>query len=135
MTDYTELVKALRCCCPQPEETCDGCPYDTAGECNISRMMFDAAAAIEALQAEVDEQKQIAAHYEQTAKDYWKEACEYHAIVLAKGITAKESEELIRKFKKLPCGPIEPNEPKRGEKYPFRCPNCGTVVGVMEVQE
>ena len=53
MTDYTKLVRALRRCCPQPEETCDGCPYDTAGECNISRMMFDAAAAIEALQAEV----------------------------------------------------------------------------------
>lgn len=49
MQDYSELVKALRCCCPQPEETCDGCPYDTAGECNISRMMFDAADAIEEL--------------------------------------------------------------------------------------
>lgn len=41
----------------------------------------DAAAAIEALQAEVEEQKQIAAHYEQAAKDYWKEACDYKAEV------------------------------------------------------
>ena len=114
MTDYSKLVEALR----------SASTVSTAWE----KLMLDAAAAIEELQ-------QIAGHYEQTAKDYWKEACEYHAIVLAKGITAKESEELIRKFKKLPCGPIEPNEPKRGEKYPFRCPNCGTVVGVMEVQE
>lgn len=58
MTDYDKLVKALRCCCPQPEETCDGCPYDTAGECNISRMMFDAAAAIEALETEIRESMQ-----------------------------------------------------------------------------
>ena len=27
------------------------------------------------------------------------------------------------------------HEPKRGKKYPMRCPNCSTVVGVMEVQD
>lgn len=53
MAEYTELIKALRCCCPQPQETCDGCSYDTAGECNVGRMMLDAAAAIESLQAKV----------------------------------------------------------------------------------
>ena len=53
MSKYAELIKALRCCCPQPQETCDGCSYDTAGECNVGRMMLDAAAAIEELQAEV----------------------------------------------------------------------------------
>ena len=50
MSDYAKLVEALRCCCPQPRETCDGCTYDTAGECNVGRMMLDAAAAIEELQ-------------------------------------------------------------------------------------
>ena len=38
----------------------------------------DAAAAIEELQ-------QIADHYEQTAKDYWKEACEYKAQLPKRG--------------------------------------------------
>ena len=170
MTDYTELVKALRICGKGDCVDCDKQRQDKClkrhwnNENLIDGMLCEAAAAIEelqqkwfksetdatnltgklaqaeadidrlnweidkriateielsnqvdALQAEVDEQKQITAHYEQTAKDYWKEACEYHAIVSAKDITAKESEELIRKFKKLPCGPIEPNEPKRGE--------------------
>lgn len=122
MTDYTELIRALRCC-GNVNADCTVCPWDkyNFGLC-AEKLYTDAAAAIEALQAEVDEQKQITAHYEQTAKDYWKEACEYHAIVSAKDITAKESEELIRKFKKLPCGPIEPNEPKRGEIV--RCREC-----------
>ena len=57
MTDYTELVKALRC------ETSNGgecwekkCQYLVCGSyayCNAKRIMADAAAAIEALQAEV----------------------------------------------------------------------------------
>ena len=148
MSDYKELVKALRYCAESGDFNCNkDCPmYPNYPKC-LTKMDMDAAAAIEEL-------KQIADHYEQTAKDYWKEACEYHAIVSAKDITAKESEELIRKFKKLPCGPIEPNEPKRGEwelidgAEPMRwgcsrckylswetsnyCPRCGAK---MEVQE
>ena len=61
--NYEELVKALL----------SASTVSTAW----GNLMQDAAAAIEALQAEVNEQKQIAAHYEQTAKDYWKEACDY----------------------------------------------------------
>ena len=164
MTDYTELIHALRYCADRNMPDCSVCEYEAYDDCD-DKLKRDAAAAIEALQAEVDEQKQITAHYEQTAKDYWKEACEYHAIVSAKDITAKESEELIRKFKKLPCGPIEPNEPKRGEweremdvnDEPFYqcsvcgecfdfnsdsthevfnyCPNCGADMRKMEVQD
>ena len=74
MTDYTKLVKALRCCFPQPQETCDGCQYNTAGECNVGRMMLDAAAAIEELQAKV-------ADYEDTLKWHQKEFAELRAMI------------------------------------------------------
>ena len=59
MTDYTELVKALRCCISKnPPETCVGCTYSKCNnECAVRRMILDAAAAIEALQAEVEELK------------------------------------------------------------------------------
>lgn len=55
MTDYTELVKALRCelhytSCP--ETNCKYICHDTF--CDTYRLMIDAADAIEALQAEVD---------------------------------------------------------------------------------
>lgn len=55
MTDYTELVKALRC-----ENTGDDecgssdCPYWSGLGCMDGQLMEDAAAAIEALEAEVD---------------------------------------------------------------------------------
>ena len=58
MTDYTELVKALRC-----ENTGDDecgssdCTYWSGLGCMDGQLMEDAAAAIEALQAEVEELK------------------------------------------------------------------------------
>ena len=55
MTDYTELVKALRGCIPYPPEKCVCCTYNIGNnECAVRWMMCDAAAAIEALQAEVE---------------------------------------------------------------------------------
>lgn len=54
MTDYTKLVEALRCCIPNPPETCEGCTYNTGWECNVTGMMSDAADAIESLQKELD---------------------------------------------------------------------------------
>ena len=30
---------------------------------------------------------------------------------------------------------LQAEVPKRGKKYPIRCPKCGTVVGLMEVQD
>ena len=59
MTDYTKLVKALRCCISKnPPETCVGCTYSKCNnECAVRRMILDAAAAIEALQAEADQWK------------------------------------------------------------------------------
>ena len=56
MTDYTKLVKALRHCVSDEKGVtkCAGCPYypDITG-C-MDRLHTDAAAAIEALQAEVE---------------------------------------------------------------------------------
>lgn len=82
MTDYTKLVEALRYCAETPEEEkdCNLCDYYPKCSDVIAK---DAADAIEELQ-------QIADHYEQTAKDYWKEAFEYKAQLPKRG----EDEEL-----------------------------------------
>ena len=59
MDNYEQLVKALRCCISKnPPETCVGCTYSKCNnECAVRRMILDAAAAIEALQAEADQWK------------------------------------------------------------------------------
>ena len=51
MKDYSELVKALRCCISKnPPETCVGCTYSKCNnECAVRRMILDAADAIEEL--------------------------------------------------------------------------------------
>ena len=54
MTDYSKPVEALRCCIPNPPETCEGCTYNTDVGCNVARMMSDAADAIEALEKQID---------------------------------------------------------------------------------
>ena len=52
MTDYTNLVKALRCCADYSEKsTCSNCGYHLNG-CRM-KMTADAAAAIEAFEAKV----------------------------------------------------------------------------------
>lgn len=53
MTDYSELVKALRCC-GSTSADCTVCPWDkyTFGMC-AEKLLMDAADAIEALQAKV----------------------------------------------------------------------------------
>lgn len=59
MTDYSELVKALRWCDADFMHECDNCLYLTykhnKDDC-MDRMLRDAADAIEALQAKVDKQ-------------------------------------------------------------------------------
>lgn len=149
MTNYEKLVVALRC----KRDDCEGCDLafldnDEGWMCRYAAKDDDAADAIEELQ-------QIAAHYEQSAKDWWQEAREYK-IKSAEGIAAEESKEIIKRFKSIPCGPIEPL-PKRGKwiikgqyilcsvcgeesaynwwgasKFSNYCPNCGAK---MEVQE
>ena len=53
MTDYTELVKALRCGEYKPECGSSDCPYWSGLGCMDGQLMEDAAAAIEALQAQL----------------------------------------------------------------------------------
>ena len=43
-----------------------------------------------------------------------------------------EAENRVERWKDMY---LTKHEPKRGKKYPMRCPNCSTVVGVMEVQD
>ena len=57
MTDYTELVKALRCGEYKPECGSSDCPYWSGLGCMDGQLMEDAAAAIEELQAEVERLK------------------------------------------------------------------------------
>ena len=68
MESYNSLVKALRHVgiCQDCNE-CEAGRWHNEFDCCLFK---DAADAIEELQ-------QIADHHEQTAKDYWKEACEY----------------------------------------------------------
>ena len=89
MTDYTKLVEALRYCGNFTErEGCDeSCEYFNDMDCP-NRIMSDAAAAIEELQAEVDEAKQ-----------------HNTGLLNMKEITEDEMLEYIRT---TPVGPLEP---------------------------
>ena len=134
MTDYEQLVKALRCCATM---TCKGdeCKYMILG-CNdcFPKLHNDAADAIEELQ-------QIADHHEQTAKDYWKEACEYKAQLPKRGEWIEDATTYagpgLSNYKCSLCGKIcgtwrrglEPSE------LPNWCGNCGADMRKMEVQE
>lgn len=65
MTDYTKLVEALRCCILNSPETCVGCTYNIGNnECNVKRIVVDAAAAIEALQAQLPKRGKWIVHTE-----------------------------------------------------------------------
>ena len=101
MTNYEKLVEALRRCILNLPEACDDCTY-TDGGCNVNGMMLDAADAIEALQAEVDEAKQ------------------YNTDLLnMKEMTKEEEDEILEYIRTTHVGPLEPmlieQFPKRGE--------------------
>lgn len=87
MTDYSELVKALRHCTDNEPSNgdCWNCPYQ--GE-KCHTLLSDAAAAIEELQAEVDEAKQ-----------------HNTGLLNMKEMTEDEMLEYIRT---TPVGPLEP---------------------------
>ena len=52
MTEYIELIKALRCI--ENETECDGCKYHDGMTCDPNELMFDAADTIEELQGQID---------------------------------------------------------------------------------
>ena len=67
MTDYTELVKALRYCeFGWSARTCDNCEYSKT-DCQI--LLSDAAAAIEALQAQLPKRGQYV-HGRELSREY-----------------------------------------------------------------
>ena len=60
MTDYTELVKALRYCAERGDFKCGkDCPMRTEYPNCLTKMDMDAAAAIEGLQSEVERLKDV----------------------------------------------------------------------------
>lgn len=112
MTDYTELVKALL----------SASTVSTAWE----KLMLDAAAAIEELQ-------QIADHHEQTAKDYWKEACEYKSQLPKRGEWKPFDLTYGRSIYSCSVCEQATEVPMCMEKPMYAyCPNCGAK---MEVQD
>ena len=58
MTDYTELIHALRYCANRDRPDCSVCEYEAASSCK-DILKLDAADAIEELQAEVAELKRV----------------------------------------------------------------------------
>ena len=140
MTDYTDLVKALRWCAD--ESICrddfsgEKCPYYDVRQdsCSMDDVMHDAAAAIEELQ-------QIADNYEQTAKDYWKEACEYKAQLPKRGEWIEDEETYpgqgLSNYKCSSCGKFGGSWRRglKADQLPSFCGNCGADMRKMEVQE
>lgn len=69
---YDELIKALRC--EHPSLDCESCNYNTGDDCDYKRLTDDAADAIKELQQTVE-------HYKGCADDWYKEACDYKAMM------------------------------------------------------
>ena len=109
MTDYTELIRSLKACEHDEcyPERCDWFgKYQVDLRCkNI--LLANAAAAIEALQAEIRESMQKCAEC-----SMWNEPLQ----------VGKAGNQYTL---------IEP----KNKRYTLRCPKCGTVVGLMEVQD
>lgn len=86
--------------------------YDATGNHKSAQLYKDAAAAIEELQAEVDALKHDIARYVQMNTDLLNEPPQ----------VGKAGNQYTL---------IEP----KNKRYTLRCPKCGTVVGLMEVQD
>lgn len=115
MTNYEKLVEALRIL-----QDKNSLSYYKRQVCK------DAAAAIEELQ-------QIADHYEQTAKDYWKEACEYKAQLPKRGKWKPFDLTYGRSIYSCSVCEQATEVPMCMEKPMYAyCPNCGAK---MEMQD
>ena len=108
---YDELVKALRCCA---DAACGICPYsEDDRHCGASKLAYDAAAAIEALEAKV-------ADYEDTLKWHQKEFAELRAMI----------DDANARFEVGKAGnKYTLNEPKRGEWTWIQRANGGQYKG------
>ncbi len=112
MTDYTELVKALRCCMVAENSVtiCDmvKCPYSGKGIDCENELYADAAAAIEALEDELADENS---------------ECDY--LVNENARLTTENNELKAAIKRL--------EPKRGE-WIYDTAVYGTTTGGLTVE-
>ena len=140
MTDYSELVKALRRCMNYGgDEDCRiECPYVdlSCGSCAHEQMLYDAAAAIEALEKALAEENEA-------EDDMYRLACEKQSKIEAlqaevNRLEPKRGEWLTTKYHTWECSVCGKN-PTTGMGYVQTrkalynyCPNCGAK---MEVQE
>ena len=103
MTDYTELIHALRYCADRNRPDCSVCEYEAYGDCD-DKIKRDAAAAIEALQAEVERLE--------PKRGEW--------ILQASGQDCK-------------CSACESYWIPFGDEYDYKfCPNCGAKMEVQD---
>ena len=72
MTNYAELVKALRC--NQTKEECAKCRYSTGFTCKQIKLDMDAAEAIERLQYQLEKYHERVVYLEEKCKELpeWK---------------------------------------------------------------
>lgn len=123
MTDYTELVKALRCGEYRPECGSSDCPYWSGLGCMDGQLIEDAAAAIEELQREVDELREAQTYIDRYGDEWMTSAKDVPTAAYEHGyFDGKNHAE-------------QQLEPKRGEwidedldnfrKYKVTCPHCG----------
>ena len=121
MTDYTELVKALRC----KRDDCEGCELaffdkDEGWMCRYAAKDDDAADEIEALQAELEKKR---------TADCWGCKCEKLEPNRGEWIDLYDEDDKPFFKRKYLCSACGHWNTYGKSKY---CPNCGAK---MEVQE
>ena len=122
MTDYSKLVEALRCGEYKPECGSSDCPYWSGLGCMDGQLMEDAAAAIEALQAQLPKRGEwiIDGAYTYNLRELNGKAYE---PVYRCSCCNRQTESYVRLD--------EPKMPEDAD-FPEYCPHCGAK---MEVQE
>ena len=137
MTDYTELVEALRC--KSLSKECDPCNYgyrlcpdsECNDACHVEQIYADAAAAIEALQAELEKKR---------TADCW--GCKCEKLEPKRGEWIEENRR--PRSSQFVCSECHRTaydpQPTRDKAWRKRCryaycPNCGADMRKMEVQE
>ena len=135
--NYEQLVKALRHCSGQGFLTCRECQYNNNMLSCAYKMMRDAAAAIEALQAEVKRMEDELSFSESSADEFQMQAALQNAL-LAKQLPKRgewKPFDLTYGRSIYSCSVCEQatEVPMCMEKPMYAyCPNCGAK---MEVQD
>ena len=134
MTDYSELVKALRYCI---DGTCGNCPYVKKCRKNgraVDQLHKDAAAAIEALQAEQKKtvtkifgEEQMA--WEGRCKDLMYQIADLQAQLSKRGEWIYKPKDAIEMMFTLPKCSVCGHESSDATNF---CPNCGAKMEETE---